>query len=148
MRFTFCVEKNISGFDVSMQNAVLMCVMNCAGQLGDQFRCVTDRYRFALRDGIELAAIHQSHAEVTDAVALSDFVNRDDARMVQPGGGFCFETKAFHVCFCRPVSETNHFERYNPLQTFLSRSEEHTSELQSPMYLVCRLLLEKKKTKH
>src|SRR5437763_7064629 len=28
-----------------------------------------------------------------------------------------------------------------------SRSEEHTSELQSPMYLVCRLLLEKKKEK-
>src|SRR5437764_3734182 len=27
----------------------------------------------------------------------------------------------------------------------LDRSEEHTSELQSPMYLVCRLLLEKKK---
>src|SRR5437879_10282267 len=26
------------------------------------------------------------------------------------------------------------------------RSEEHTSELQSPMYLVCRLLLEKKNT--
>src|SRR5436189_2472240 len=29
---------------------------------------------------------------------------------------------------------------------FAQRSEEHTSELQSPMYLVCRLLLEKKKT--
>src|SRR5437879_6988737 len=28
------------------------------------------------------------------------------------------------------------------------RSEEHTSELQSPMYLVCRLLLEKKNDKH
>src|SRR3712207_8350494 len=28
---------------------------------------------------------------------------------------------------------------------FLSRSEEHTSELQSRQYLVCRLLLEKKK---
>src|SRR5437763_8511968 len=28
---------------------------------------------------------------------------------------------------------------------FRGRSEEHTSELQSPMYLVCRLLLEKKK---
>src|SRR5437763_7235119 len=27
-----------------------------------------------------------------------------------------------------------------------NRSEEHTSELQSPMYLVCRLLLEKKKS--
>src|SRR5437762_6067509 len=30
-------------------------------------------------------------------------------------------------------------------QTIVERSEEHTSELQSPMYLVCRLLLEKKK---
>src|SRR3712207_8004256 len=28
------------------------------------------------------------------------------------------------------------------------RSEEHTSELQSRQYLVCRLLLEKKKTKY
>src|SRR5437764_6559571 len=28
------------------------------------------------------------------------------------------------------------------------RSEEHTSELQSPMYLVCRLLLEKKNKTH
>src|SRR2546423_9818587 len=28
------------------------------------------------------------------------------------------------------------------------RSEEHTSELQSPAYLVCRLLLQKKKTLH
>src|SRR5690348_18437857 len=27
------------------------------------------------------------------------------------------------------------------------RSEEHTSELQSPVHLVCRLLLEKKKTR-
>src|SRR2546425_3621884 len=30
----------------------------------------------------------------------------------------------------------------------LIRSEEHTSELQSLAYLVCRLLLEKKKKKH
>src|SRR3712207_8046918 len=29
--------------------------------------------------------------------------------------------------------------------TFTTRSEEHTSELQSRQYLVCRLLLEKKK---
>src|SRR2546423_10841628 len=31
---------------------------------------------------------------------------------------------------------------------FSSRSEEHTSELQSLAYLVCRLLLEKKKIRH
>src|SRR3712207_9003068 len=32
-------------------------------------------------------------------------------------------------------------------QTYQPRSEEHTSELQSRQYLVCRLLLEKKKNK-
>src|SRR2546429_5780177 len=32
--------------------------------------------------------------------------------------------------------------------TALGRSEEHTSELQSRLHLVCRLLLEKKKKKH
>src|SRR5437762_6889435 len=45
------------------------------------------------------------------------------------------------------------FVAHAPLQTEKARSvlpdsvrsEEHTSELQSPMYLVCRLLLEKKK---
>src|SRR5438876_8903982 len=38
----------------------------------------------------------------------------------------------------------------NALQNFaadvMKRSEEHTSELQSPVHLVCRLLLEKKKS--
>src|SRR5690348_17380074 len=32
-----------------------------------------------------------------------------------------------------------------PMAFFPFRSEEHTSELQSPVHLVCRLLLEKKK---
>src|SRR5258708_10868091 len=35
-----------------------------------------------------------------------------------------------------------------PPGSLARRSEEHTSELQSPDHLVCRLLLEKKKNKH
>src|SRR5688572_33200521 len=42
----------------------------------------------------------------------------------------------------RPVSG-----RLSSRQSVCSRSEEHTSELQSQSNLVCRLLLEKKKTK-
>src|SRR5256885_11716656 len=38
-------------------------------------------------------------------------------------------------------------ESGRPLAARGARSEEHTSELQSPCNLVCRLLLEKKKTK-
>src|SRR2546429_1089056 len=33
----------------------------------------------------------------------------------------------------------------SPPRSFITRSEEHTSELQSRLHLVCRLLLEKKK---
>src|SRR5947208_8655529 len=35
-----------------------------------------------------------------------------------------------------------------PARAVASRSEEHTSELQSPDHLVCRLLLEKKKQRN
>src|SRR2546425_7388364 len=38
-------------------------------------------------------------------------------------------------------------ERYSGIVAIRGRSEEHTSELQSLAYLVCRLLLEKKKNK-
>src|SRR5437763_8921761 len=44
----------------------------------------------------------------------------------------------------RPAAELNSSQQ-GPAPT--PRSEEHTSELQSPMYLVCRLLLEKKNKK-
>src|SRR5690348_17523075 len=37
--------------------------------------------------------------------------------------------------------------REQVLKRTVQRSEEHTSELQSPVHLVCRLLLEKKKKK-
>src|SRR6202035_4193940 len=42
------------------------------------------------------------------------------------------------VLFYRP-------EWFKKIQSFFNRSEEHTSELQSPCNLVCRLLLEKKR---
>src|SRR5437879_9482210 len=49
-------------------------------------------------------------------------------------------------CSCSGSSTRSRFARTcGPRRTTSSsRSEEHTSELQSPMYLVCRLLLEKK----
>src|SRR3712207_7146677 len=56
----------------------------------------------------------------------------------------------------REARAVHHLERHAALhaaehvgraQVTLARSEEHTSELQSRQYLVCRLLLEKKKKK-
>src|SRR5690242_21624538 len=49
------------------------------------------------------------------------------------------ETPAPHRGRCAPPTS------YNPSARVPGRSEEHTSELQSHVNLVCRLLLEKKK---
>src|SRR2546422_4767771 len=47
-----------------------------------------------------------------------------------------------------PFAEVPHsLDRINVLPDEVGRSEEHTSELQSRLHLVCRLLLEKKKKK-
>src|SRR6266487_5349245 len=54
--------------------------------------------------------------------------------------------RAAHSRLLDPQSRLNH--GHLPLRSRLAgetRSEEHTSELQSPVHLVCRLLLEKKK---
>src|SRR3712207_8966448 len=52
---------------------------------------------------------------------------------------------------CQPEArsfelESSRIRRRTVFAARLVRSEEHTSELQSRQYLVCRLLLEKKKT--
>src|SRR5947209_20480871 len=57
-----------------------------------------------------------------------------DALPISPrGAGWCGAGRGVRGVGCRDARRT--------------RSEEHTSELQSRQYLVCRLLLEKKKKK-
>src|SRR5438309_9214552 len=46
------------------------------------------------------------------------------------------------------VLRRHHRSRRPAAGPVMTRSEEHTSELQSQFHLVCRLLLEKKKIKH
>src|SRR2546423_3813894 len=50
------------------------------------------------------------------------------------------------VAASRPCVRTGCDDPCEPANWHSPRSEEHTSELQSLAYLVCRLLLEKKKT--
>src|SRR5947208_12639552 len=75
--------------------------------------------------------------------SLSDKITKDIATTVAVNfdidyGGFGFEPKF-------PHSEALEYAllRYH----YHGRSEEHTSELQSPDHLVCRLLLEKKQAR-
>src|SRR3989454_3403639 len=69
---------------------------------------------------------------------------------IRAAGGIDFQLlgigKTGHVGFNEPGSDATSRTRIVTLDTLTrKRSEEHTSELQSPCNLVCRLLLEKKK---
>src|SRR5688500_19740475 len=64
-----------------------------------------------------------------------DYATTDEAGTVDPGVAIWEEFKdRVEAIMLRPMGEAE-----------AARSEEHTSELQSPCNLVCRLLLEKKK---
>src|SRR5437762_5499453 len=77
----------------------------------------------------------QHHVErMVDVIASAALAQLPLEFLIAPGG-------TAHSSISRPSQATSTPRR-------ASRSEEHTSELQSPMYLVCRLLLEKKNTVH
>src|SRR5438445_5166191 len=69
-----------------------------------------------------------------------------DALPIWIGGEFpVFDRHAYESYIAVDPRNSNHLAvGFNDLS---NRSEEHTSELQSRQYLVCRLLLEKKKKK-
>src|SRR2546422_2999180 len=74
-------------------------------------------------------------------------------RSQQPGGSIPSNEKIEMGPGESPAFNRKHLRRaalkiiLERLQSWKHRSEEHTSELQSRLHLVCRLLLEKKKKK-
>src|SRR3712207_7974813 len=63
-----------------------------------------------------------------------------------PNGDLFTHLVAFSPGFAAPDGQRGHPRVFVGHGVDDRRSEEHTSELQSRQYLVCRLLLEKKKT--
>src|SRR5207244_10663025 len=88
----------------------------------------TNIYTLSLHDALPIYWQTQvrKYAEAQDWKSALRIVNQEIARAPQD-----MDVRAWHA----------------RVLTWSGRSEEHTSELQSPDHLVCRLLLEKKKTK-
>src|SRR3712207_3803490 len=94
----------------------------------------------------------ESYLNIPALIAACEITGAD---AVHPGYGFLSENARFaevlashHITFIGPKAEHIRLmgDKIEAKRTAkrLGRSEEHTSELQSRQYLVCRLLLEKK----
>src|SRR5258708_14897845 len=107
------------------QNALLQQIMNGLGEgavaIDRVRRIVLANRRFA-----ELFALQ------------GDLVGRPIGEVVR--------NSALFSAFDRALDYSASTEHFQAAGRKIERSEEHTSELQSPDHLVCRLLLEKKKT--
>src|SRR3712207_8425133 len=81
-----------------------------------------------------------------DALPISSCTALSRARLARPAGPLKWAaaevSSTTRSDLSEPVSEMSRVPAMEPSV----RSEEHTSELQSRQYLVCRLLLEKKNT--
>src|SRR5262245_2939917 len=109
MRLTFCIKQDVPRLDVSMQNAVFMRVMHSARHFGDEFRRLPNGDRPLLDYFIKLAAFDQPHAEVALAIALAHLVDRYDARMIEAGSRFGFQSEPFKVRFRGPLAKPDDF---------------------------------------
>src|SRR5206468_11404662 len=74
---------------------------------------------------VQLAAFDELHAEITGAIPLADFVNGDDARMIEAGGGFRLQTETLEMRLRGPLAETDDFQRHCAVKTFLPRTKHH-----------------------
>src|SRR3712207_7214073 len=92
----------------------------------------TEIYTLSLHDALPICQAIE--ATDHDDIVLAHLVQQaGELRPVAPGPGDLLLVDALAAGFLQHC-------------TLQARSEEHTSELQSRQYLVCRLLLEKKKT--
>src|SRR2546430_3653382 len=119
MRFTVLIEQNIPWLDVTVQNAVLMRVMNGARHFRNKFHCAPNRHRLTSRYFVKLAAFDELHAEVALAIALADLVNGNNAWMFEAGSSFRLSPKTLQMRFSGPRAKADQLQRDCTIETFL-----------------------------
>src|SRR5262245_3881804 len=102
-----------------MQNAVLVRVVHSARDFCNEFCCLPDGYRTATDRFVETISFDETHTEVVRAVAFTDFVDRNDPRMIELCGGFCFPAEALQVRVGCPLANANDLYRDRAIETLL-----------------------------
>src|SRR5947208_13652124 len=98
-----------------------------------------------MRKSEEVKEVKDVADEMDKSARIAAFFDLDGTLMPLPS----LERRFFRMLRKRhEIPLKNYFLWLGEALQLLPRSEEHTSELQSPDHLVCRLLLEKKKKKN
>src|SRR6202043_1212366 len=119
MRLTVAIQQNISGLNIAMQNTVLVCELNRAGDFDQQLCRLADRHCLSPNGFVELTTLYEFHAEIAGAVAFADLINRNNSGMLQTCRCLCFLAKSSQMRSARPSTEPDRFKGNGSIQTFL-----------------------------
>ena len=101
-----------------------MRVVECTGNCSHQPRRSPIPFRipqFALCTCLgQRPSLNELHREVMLVAELPNFVDMDDAGMIETGGRFSFSLKAGDFLWAGETAGMNHLERHNPVQAELA----------------------------
>ena len=117
---TGLIEENVTGFDVAMDDAVFVGVVQGFGSLADEFKGFTRRNRAAGDTVSQRFAFDEIHREEILAVLCSEIVDRNDIRVLQFGGGLCFFEEPFDVFATRGRATLENFQRDDAIKAALA----------------------------
>src|SRR2546429_8833823 len=114
------------------------------------FNTLTGRVRERLLQIVHGAGTHecvpmQGSGTFSVEAAIGTLVPRTGHVLVPQNGAYCQRIARICRVLGRKLTTIDYPEDTQVAAADVERSEEHTSELQSRLHLVCRLLLEKKK---
>jgi hypothetical protein len=125
-RLILFVDQDVRGFEVSMQHALRVRVLHCFGD-GFQVRGRFARWQRLIANQLrEVASFDQVHGEKWLAGMFADFVDGDDARVLQVRGGFSFRAEAFQLSRIGQVAAQDHLDRYGAVEADLAGAIDDT----------------------
>src|SRR5437879_9933400 len=94
-----------------------------------------------LKSGVSQTDIELALRHWFDYVDVDGLADARSAHQDEPGIVFDRRRRSLDICWTGYVGRNFQHSLEGAFESLSPRLEEHTSELQSPMYLVCRLLL-------
>src|SRR5256885_235155 len=141
----FCLKKkkkNLQTSEANILHALKLLDLRWLARHVRECRCASDQHQFTRSLALANQPVFSFFFFFNDTATTEIYtLSLHDALPIccSPGASGC-------ASMVRPSRSRSAFRSGSPTRR-RSRSEEHTSELQSPCNLVCRLLLEKKKKK-
>jgi len=112
-------QENVGRLQIAVQHAVLMSMIDGAGDAGHEPCRIAGRQRAVIQSPRESLPRHELHGKIRLPGDVADFVDLDDIRVDQPSGGFGLGSKSSTIRSGCQFAVEHQFERDDSIQRLL-----------------------------